>query len=121
FVQIWPGHGAGSACGKALGAVPTSTFGYERRTSPALQKADESAEAFMSFILADQPEPPLYFARMKRLNRAGPPLLGSLPEPPRLDPDVLASRAADAQIVDTRADRHAFFQGHLAGSFHAPL
>jgi hydroxyacylglutathione hydrolase len=121
FVQVWPGHGAGSACGKALGAVPVSTFGYERRTSPALRKADEGLEAFVSFILRDQPEPPLYFARMKQLNRQGPPLLGRLPEPPRLDADALARRASDVQVVDTRDDRHAFLRAHCPGSFHAPL
>lgn len=121
FVQVWPGHGAGSACGKALGAVPVSTFGYERRTSPPLRKAGESTEAFVSFILADQPEPPLYFARMKQLNRTGPPLLGRLPAPPRLDADALAGRLDEIQVVDTRADRHVFFSAHLPGSFHAPF
>lgn len=123
YVQIWPGHGAGSACGKALGAVPMSTMGYERRTSPALRKAGEGVEAFVSFILADQPAPPLYFARMKRLNTIGPPLLGELPSPRRLDANDLAEvlDEGDVQIVDTRGDRRLFFHNHLPGSFHAPL
>ncbi len=121
YVQVWPGHGAGSACGKALGAVPVSTFGYERLTSPALRKADEGLDAFVSFILRDQPEPPLYFARMKQLNKQGPPLLGRLPAPPRLDADALGRRAPEVQVVDTRPDRHDFFEAHLSGSFHAPL
>jgi hydroxyacylglutathione hydrolase len=42
-LQVWPGHGAGSACGKALGAVPQSTVGYERRTSEALRSGPMSA------------------------------------------------------------------------------
>lgn len=123
YVQVWPGHGAGSACGKALGAVPTSTVGYERRVSPALVKAAESEEAFVNFILADQPEPPLYFAEMKRLNKVGPPLLGDVPTPGRLTLDDVRALLAkpDVQVVDTRADRQQFFKGHLPGAFHVPL
>lgn len=123
YVQVWPGHGAGSACGKALGAVPTTTVGYELLTSPALRKAAEGEEAFVAFILADQPEPPLYFAAMKRLNKLGPPVLGALPSPPPLAAaDVAAlSSQGDVQVVDTRADRRLFFDGHLPGSFHVPM
>ncbi len=122
-VQVWPGHGAGSACGKALGAMPTTTVGYERLTSPALRKVAEGEAAFVAFILADQPEPPMYFATMKRLNRLGPPVVGDVPSPPRLAASDLAARLArgDLQVVDTRADRRQFFAGHLPGSLHAPL
>src|SRR5438093_13676915 len=80
YLQLWPGHGAGSACGKALGAVPQTTLGYEKRFNPALLAA-ENEERFLGYVLEGQPEPPLYFARMKRLNRSGPPLLGRLPGP----------------------------------------
>ena len=123
YVQVWPGHGAGSACGKALGAIPTTTVGYERRVSPALAKVAEGEQAFVDFILADQPEPPLYFAEMKRLNKAGAEVLGGVPAPRRLtagDVKELAARK-DVQMVDTRADRAAFMAGHLHGAFHAPL
>src|SRR5690606_27739245 len=65
-LQIWPGHGAGSACGKALGAMPTSTLGYERRTNWAFGIADEAA--FVAAVLEGQPTPPAYFAMMKHLN-----------------------------------------------------
>src|SRR5699024_397905 len=63
FLQIWPGHGAGSACGKSLGAVPLSTLGYERKNNWALKMDDR--EAFIKELTSDQPEPPLYFAQMK--------------------------------------------------------
>jgi hydroxyacylglutathione hydrolase len=75
YLQVWPGHGAGSACGKALGAVPFTTVGYERRVSPALAATASGERAFTDFIVAGQPEPPDYFARMKQLNRVGPPVL----------------------------------------------
>lgn len=70
YLQLWPGHGAGSACGKALGAVPASTLGYERLVNWALQIDDE--DSFVRQVLAGQPEPPRYFAVMKAVNRDGP-------------------------------------------------
>ncbi len=80
FLQVWPGHGAGSACGKSLGAMPQTTLGFERLYNPALQH--DAEDSFVEWILKDQPEPPPYFARMKQLNRDGPPdyTPGELPE-----------------------------------------
>lgn len=121
-LQVWPGHGAGSVCGKALGAVPQTTLGYERRFNAALRAADAGEEHFVRHILSDQPEPPLYFARMKRLNRSGPPLLDRLPAPPPLEADDLHALADrdDVAVIDTR-DRQAYLRGHLPGSILAPL
>ncbi|MBA3533266.1 MAG: MBL fold metallo-hydrolase, partial [Ardenticatenales bacterium] len=70
YLQLWPGHGAGSACGKALGAIPSTTLGYERRFNWAFTTQDE--ESFIATVLDGQPEPPRYFAQMKRLNKVGP-------------------------------------------------
>ena len=123
WMQLWPGHGAGSACGKALGAVPDSTVGYERRFSPALGAARRGEADFIDYVLDAQPEPPLYFGRMKRLNRDGPPLLDALPAPRRLTPEELGALAGrtDVAVVDTRLDRSEFMRGHLPGSLRAPL
>ncbi|MFG0313122.1 MAG: rhodanese-like domain-containing protein [Phycisphaerales bacterium] len=120
YVQVWPGHGAGSACGKALGAVPMSTIGYEKRFNPAIGAAD-SEQHFVDFILSGQPEPPLYFPNMKRDNKAGPPVLGGLPTPPRLDLGTI--RDLDPKtvaIVDTR-DWESFRAGHIPGSLSFPI
>jgi hydroxyacylglutathione hydrolase len=121
FLQVWPAHGAGSACGKSLGDVPTSTVGYELRTNRSIQAAADE-QTFVESILAGQPEPPLYFARMKRDNRNGPTLLASLPAPRQLDTaDVEALvRRQDVAIVDTRT-REAFFSGHLPGAILVEL
>ncbi|MBU6366027.1 MAG: MBL fold metallo-hydrolase [Gemmatimonadetes bacterium] len=115
-VQVWPGHGAGSACGKSLGDIPTSTVGYELRHNPAVRAADSEA-GFVDYILSGQPEPPLYFARMKRENRAGPAVLGRLPTVPALEPAALGALAGrlDAAILDTRP-RQAFLAAHVAGA-----
>jgi hydroxyacylglutathione hydrolase len=120
-VQVWPGHGAGSACGKALGAVPQSTVGYERKFNAALGFDTEAG--FVSSILDGQPEPPLYFARMKDLNKNGVPVLGDLPAPKLYGIEELAERGSrdGAVIVDTRADRKGFMAGHVPGSLYAPL
>jgi hydroxyacylglutathione hydrolase len=101
YIQLWPGHGAGSACGKSLGAMPQTTLGYERVSNWAFQIEDE--KEFVREVLAGQVEPPKYFADMKRINRDGPPLLDGFKDPPRMD----AARFADviqsgALVIDTR-------------------
>lgn len=122
-LQVWPGHGAGSACGKGLGSVPQSTVGYERRRNGAVLTAVEGEQAFVDEILSGQPDPPLYFARMKQDNRDGPPLLGRLPHPERIAASGIDGLLADtaAVVLDTRRDRAAFLAGHLPRSLHAPL
>lgn len=122
-LQVWPGHGAGSACGKALGAVPLSTVGYERRFNAALASAQYGEDAFVRDILAGQQEPPLYFARMKRLNKEGPPLLDALPQPQRVSPRELGGilQSQNPTPIDTRLDRAAFMAQHLPGSLFAPF
>lgn len=123
FMQVWPGHGAGSACGKSLGAIPQSTVGYERRFNAAIDAVRRGRDRFVVSILDGQPEPPLYFARMKRLNRDGAPLLKDFPSPRYVPSDELATVTAEAdlQIIDTRLDRVAFSAQHLPGSFYASL
>src|SRR5690349_385211 len=104
YLQIWPGHGAGSACGKSLGAVPQSTLGYERRFNWAFGVHDE--DEFVRAVLAGQPDPPRYFAEMKRINRDGPRIRGDAARPPAVDGAALARALADgAPVVDTRAAR----------------
>jgi hydroxyacylglutathione hydrolase len=120
-LQVWPGHGAGSACGKALGGVPETTVGYERRVSPAMQAAQQGEQAFTDYVTSGQSAPPSYFARMKRLNRDGPPVLGALPEPERLSAGALADRGAEATVIDARPDRTDFMRGHLPGALYAPF
>lgn len=118
-LQIWPGHGAGSACGKGLSAVPQSTLGYERRYNWAFGAANE--EEFVAMVLAGQPEPPRYFGVMKRLNREGPALLGSLPSPERVGESRLGALLHEgAVVVDTRPTS-AFAAEHVPGTLNIPL
>jgi hydroxyacylglutathione hydrolase len=123
YLQIWPGHGAGSACGKALGAVPETTVGYEKRFNGAIQEAYRGEEPFVAAILDGQPEPPMYFARMKRDNRVGARVLGDLPNPHLLSIGELGelSGRTDVVVVDARLNRDAFLMAHLPGSLSAPF
>jgi hydroxyacylglutathione hydrolase len=119
WVQLWPGHGAGSACGKSLGAVPTTTLGYEKLFNTGLAQTDE--EAFVREVLAGQPEPPMYFAEMKRMNREGPRVMGAPPRPPRLpDAELAAMLRAGTPVVDARPTAE-FARRHLPGTLSVPL
>ncbi len=119
WLQLWPGHGAGSACGKALGQMPQTTLGYERLFNWAFGIGDE--DEFVRAVLAGQPDPPRYFARMKRINRDGVPPAGEQRRPPRVTLDDLqAAVASGAQVFDTRPTA-AFVRGHLPGTVHLPL
>jgi hydroxyacylglutathione hydrolase len=118
YLQIWPGHGAGSACGKSLGAVPQSTLGYEKLFNWAFAREDE--EEFVRAVLAGQPEPPKYFAQMKRINKEGPPLLGGFQRPPRLGAELLQELLPDALVVDARSGpEHA--RARIPGTINVPL
>ena len=105
YLQILPAHGAGSACGKTLGAVPTSTLGYERRFNGALKLALNDGDAFVREILSGQPEPPLYFATMKRVNRDGIAVTGGVPKPPRLNAAEFSRVAGGKVCPDSRCER----------------
>lgn len=123
YLQVWPAHGAGSTCGKALGAVPTTTVGYEKLYNASLGAAEGGEDEFVSAILSGQPEPQMYFARMKRDNKLGAPVLGSLPKPQKLVAKELADMAGrgNVLIVDTRLDRSAFMANHIPNSLYAPM
>jgi hydroxyacylglutathione hydrolase len=118
FLQIWPGHGAGSACGKALGAMPTSTLGYERRTNWAFGDLDEAQ--FVAAVLEGQPSPPTYFAQMKRINRDGPPVLGARPAPRALSPALMDAALEEGVVIDLRPFAR-FAERHLRGTLNLPL
>ncbi|HLJ82655.1 MAG TPA: MBL fold metallo-hydrolase [Candidatus Eremiobacteraceae bacterium] len=121
FVQVWPGHGAGSACGKAMSAVPSTTVGYERRFAwwaPFLRNGD--VDGFVRELLDGQSDAPSYFARMKTMNRDGVPVLGRLPQPAQMDAEAVASAlAGGATILDAR-DAESFATSHIKGAVNVP-
>ncbi len=117
YLQVWPGHGAGSACGKGLGAIPSSTVGYEKLFNPMLRI--ESEGEFIESLLEGQPEPPKYFAMMKKLNKEGPAVLHEITHPPHLAPESLPEVQGRAPIIDTRSVDQ-FAAGHIPGTINIP-
>lgn len=122
YVQVWSGHGAGSPCGKALGAVPASTVGYERLFSwwgPHVEQNDE--QGFVDNLLADQPDAPAYFGRMKRQNKSGPAFLGERPALEEYDTGRLGELLERDEVlfVDTRSPGE-FAKGAVPRSLNIP-
>ena len=118
---VYPAHGAGSLCGKAISKETFSTIGEQRRLNYALQPM--SKKAFIELVTADQPEAPPYFVYDAVLNSKERPTLDETLErelkPLTLDA-VLALQADGAQILDTR-DPDEFGAAHLAGSINIGL
>ena len=117
FIQVWPGHGAGSACGKALGAVPSTTVGYEKKRNWAFSYGTNKA-GFIDFLLTDQPEPPKYFAKMKELNKVDRPLLTEVPTIKELSAaELKAAMDKGVKLIDTR-NKLDFEKGFIEGSIN---
>ncbi len=113
---LYPGHGAGSPCGKNLSSETVSTIGRQRSFNYAVQIP--TREEFVASLTAGQPPTPAYFPQTSSLNRTHHPVLGDVLSkslaPMSLDA-VLAARDAGAQLLDVRT-KDAFAGGHLAGS-----
>src|SRR5262249_31211110 len=117
---VYPAHGAGSLCGKAISKETVSTLGVQRKLNYALQPM--SKEAFLRVVTADQPEAPAYFTYDAVLNSEERPTLEQTLEhvnPISLD-QLLSLREVGAQILDTREPAE-FASAHLAGSVNIGL
>lgn len=119
-LQVLPAHGQGSPCGGNIGARRSTTIGYERRHGPRLQARSE--DEFVHAVLASLPPAPSYYRRLKALNAAGPPVLGSLAYVRPLDALQVQKQAAagDMIVVDTR-EIEAFGGAHVPGVINLPL
>ena len=122
YVQVLPGHGSGSACGKALGAVPTSTVGYERNFSwwgRHLENDDE--QGFIDELLSDQPDAHAYFGRMKMQNKNGPELIGEPVELVEYTADELTAALESDSVVFVDTRHHSqVHEGTIEGSLNIP-
>lgn len=118
--SVYPAHGAGSLCGKAISKETVSTIGEQRRSNYALQPMTK--EAFVDLVTADQPEAPSYFTYDAVLNSQERPTLDKTLERVnalKLD-QVLSLQQVGAQVLDTR-DPAEFAAAHLAGSINVGL
>lgn len=110
-IRVFPAHGAGSLCGKALGNEPFTTIGKEKATNPAF--AMQTKEEFIARLTEGQPFIPKYFAHNVQTNKQGAkPYNTSINSIP-----VVTSIPTDALIVDTRTLVE-FNSGHRHGALH---
>jgi hydroxyacylglutathione hydrolase len=116
-VVVYPGHTAGSSCGKKIGDAPSTTIGAEKMGNYAFQH--DTREAFVSDVMEGMPTPPAYYPQLKKVNKAGAAFLADVPDPRAMSTDdVRASMASGAMVIDVR-DFAAFGQGHIPGAIFA--
>ena len=117
--EVYPAHGAGSLCGRSMGAKYRTTIGYERRYNAALQLDKED---FVSSLTSGMPPAPDHFGRCSDINRDGPTLLADLPELKGLKPAQFHERVADpdVEVLDVRSYT-AFASLHIPGAWHLDL
>jgi rhodanese-related sulfurtransferase len=118
-VEVWPAHGAGSLCGKAMRAEKQSTIGKEKSLNYALRPTNK--DEFVRLITADLPERPGYFAADAEMNRAGAAPVAEFAPLVELTPkEVAARQRAGAVVLDTRPSQQ-FGASHVPGSIHIAL
>ncbi len=120
YVEVYPAHGAGSLCGRAMGAKWQSTIGYERNFNSALQIKDKAD--FIRSLTEDMPPAPDHFSRCSDINRKGPAKIAELPKLQELSPSAFLEKLADSDYVmlDSRS-YHAFAGQHLESAWHLDL
>ena len=118
-VVVYPGHGAGSPCGKKIGDAAQTTIGQEKRFNYAFQM--KSKDDFVRAVMEGMPKPPAYYPTMKRVNKAGPALLRNVPPAAPLSPEEVAARQeAGALLMDARPPGE-FAAGHIPGAVNVGL
>ena len=120
FCELYPAHGAGSLCGRAMSAKRTSTIGYEKKYNYAFQI--KNRVKFIESLTTDMPEAPDHFSRCSEVNRKGPALVRSLPTLMPFDPISFSKKAQekDLLVLDIRT-YEAFGGQHIVGSYHIDL
>jgi len=117
FCEVYPAHGAGSLCGRAMGAKRTSTIGYEKKYNQALQMKDR--DKFVLSLTHNMPETPDHFSRCSSINAIGPDLTETLPIPEGIEAARFAAlaRKESTVVLDLRS-YDAFGGQHIPGAFH---
>lgn len=120
ITEVFPAHGAGSLCGKAIGSRRSSTVGFERRFNSSLKEKPE--EQWVKDLLDDMPLSPPYFKRMKRINKDGPAIIGTeLPGRKRWSAKQVHERVCDdCLIVDVRS-KESFAAAHIPKAINIPF
>lgn len=120
FCEVYPAHGAGSLCGRSMGAKYLTTIGYERKYNPALQIEDKGD--FIKSLTEDMPSAPDHFSRCSDINRKGPARIDQLPMLERISVADFQERIRNdnVELLDTR-NYLAFGGQHIENSWHLDL
>lgn len=117
--EVFPAHGAGSMCGKNLSSETSSTIGHQRKFNYALQPM--SKDQFVTMMLSDLGEAPVYFSKDAEINRAGAAALNELPPPRALSPAEVKDLSLQGHVIlDVRGSAE-FGAGHVPGSLNIGL
>jgi hydroxyacylglutathione hydrolase len=115
--MVFPAHGAGSLCGKAMGAMRWSTIGYEKKYNIALLIEDKAT--FIRSLTTDMPPAPDHFSRCSDINRNGPALLRTLPQMSPMRPGAFEEKMNDGNTIVVSIRNYATFGGqHIPRSYH---
>lgn len=112
---VYPGHGAGSLCGRAIGSVRVTTLGYERQTNPSLAVTEK--EKFIEYMTHNLPEQPGNHRNIKAMNRRGPRILGDIQPKPLSLNKAIPYFQRGAALLDVR-EKDEFVELHVPGSIH---
>jgi len=117
FCEVYPAHGAGSLCGRAMSAKRTSSIGYEKKYNYAFQTKD--LNKFIELLTTDMPEAPDHFSRCSEINRKGPTKIKDLPCLTPYDPVSFNQRAKEKNTIVLDIHPYEAFGGqHIPGAYH---
>ena len=117
WCEVYPAHGAGSLCGRAMGAKRTSTIGYEKKFNAALKIRTQ--KNFIESLTTNMPGAPDHFSRCSAINRDGPKLVRKLPVPEPLSPEDFQKKARRKNTIVLDIRSYESFGGqHIPGSYH---
>jgi hydroxyacylglutathione hydrolase len=111
---VYPGHTAGSSCGKKIGDDPNTTIGREKAMNYAFRP--ESRDAFADAVMGDMPQPPAYYPVLKKVNTVGAEPLAELPPVPALSLGAVEDALASGTVVIDVRSTEAFAEGHIPGT-----
>lgn len=120
YCEVYPAHGAGSLCGRSMGAKYLTTIGYERNFNPVMQIEDQAE--FIKSLTENMPPAPDHFSRCSDINRNGPTQLTDLPHIKKIKAESAMDliEKDDICLLDTR-NFLAFGSQHIPNSWHLDL
>ena len=117
-VEVYPAHGAGSACGRNISKETSSTIGEQRRTNYALRPMVR--DEFIRLMTSDLPEAPSYFSMDAEINRRGARMLADI-HVEAFTPQEVNKRMQQGSVVLDVRESTAFANGHVPGSLNIGL